>query len=122
MFSPRNMNCLTLSVGLVLLILLQTVPVEAQAKRETPNIILIMADDMGKECIGAYGSTYSTPHIDQLAAQGLKFEYAFSQPLCTPSRVQIMTGKYNHKNYSEFGFLNQNEKTFANLAPKTQVM
>lgn len=86
------------------------------AQKNTPNIILIMADDMGKECIGAYGGTYNTPHIDKLAKDGLKFNYGFSQPLCTPSRVQIMTGKYNYKNYSEFGFLNQDQKTFAHVA------
>jgi arylsulfatase A len=88
----------------------------AFAQKNTPNIILILADDMGKECIGAYGSTYKTPNIDKLAAEGLKFNYGFSQPLCTPSRVQLMTGKYNYKNYSEFGFLNQDQKTFAHLA------
>ncbi|MDB5241649.1 MAG: Arylsulfatase [Spirosoma sp.] len=103
-------------------LLMLTVSVSAQstksasAKKESPNIILILADDMGKECIGAYGSTYNTPVIDRLAGEGLKFNYGFSQPLCTPSRVQIMTGKYNYKNYTEFGFLNQNEKTFAHLA------
>lgn len=86
------------------------------AQKQTPNIILIMADDMGKECIGTYGGSYSTPNIDRLASEGLKFNYGFSQPLCTPSRVQIMTGKYNYKNYTEFGFLNQDQKTFANLA------
>lgn len=86
------------------------------AQKNTPNIILIMADDMGKECIGAYGGTYKTPNIDKLAREGLKFNYGFAQPLCTPSRVQIMTGKYNYKNYSQFGFLNQDQKTFANLA------
>lgn len=86
------------------------------AQEKTPNIIIILADDMGKECLGTYGSTYLTPNLDQLARQGLKFNYAFSQPLCTPTRVQIMTGKYNYKNYSRFALLNQNEKTFANLA------
>ncbi|MCE7065912.1 sulfatase-like hydrolase/transferase [Dyadobacter sp. CY326] len=88
----------------------------AFAQNKTPNIILIMADDMGRECIGAYGSTYKTPNIDKLAKEGLKFNYAFAQPLCTPSRVQIMTGKYNYRNYSEFGHLNQDQKTFAHLA------
>ncbi|MGX5853584.1 sulfatase-like hydrolase/transferase [Dyadobacter jiangsuensis] len=98
----------------LLLTLLAFVP--AWAQKQTPNIVLILADDMGKECIGTYGSTYQTPNIDRLAREGLKFNYGFSQPLCTPSRVQIMTGKYNYKNYSEFGFLNQDQKTFAHLA------
>ena len=89
--------------------------IPAWCKKST-NIILILADDMGKECIGAYGSTYQTPNIDALAKTGLKFNYAYSQPLCTPSRVQMMTGKYNYKNYSQFGHLNQDQKTFAHLA------
>jgi arylsulfatase A len=88
----------------------------AVAQNKTPNIVLILADDMGRECIGAYGSSYRTPNIDKLAKDGLKFNYGYSQPLCTPSRVQIMTGKYNYKNYTEFGFLNQDQKTFAHLA------
>lgn len=86
------------------------------ASKTAPNIILILADDMGKECIGAYGGTYNTPQIDRLAASGLKFNYGFSQPLCSPSRVQIMTGKYNYKNYEAWGYLNPSQKTFANLA------
>jgi arylsulfatase A len=90
----------------------------SSVKKDTkgPNVIIIMADDMGKECIGSYGGTYPTPNIDKLAAEGVKFNYAFSQPLCTPSRVQIMTGKYNYKNYTEFGYLDPREKTFAHLA------
>ena len=64
---------------------------------DKPNIVLIMADDMGYECIGAYGSTsYKTPNIDNLASQGILFSNCISQPLCTPSRVKIMTGKYNY--------------------------
>lgn len=81
-----------------------------------PNVILIMADDMGYECLGSYGSaSYKTPHLDKLAAEGVRFEHCYSQPLCTPSRVQIMTGKYNFRNYTDFGYLDPKEKTFGNL-------
>jgi arylsulfatase A len=81
-----------------------------------PNIILIMADDMGYECLGSYGSaSYQTPHLDRMAAEGVRFEHCYSQPLCTPSRVQIMTGKYNFRNYTDFGYLDPKEKTFGNL-------
>lgn len=112
------MNIKTTRITRCLLLLLSALAFAPHilAQKNTPNIILIMADDMGKECIGAYGSTYKTPNIDKLAKDGLKYNYAFSQPLCTPSRVQIMTGKYNYKNYSEFGFLNQDQKTFAHIA------
>ncbi|MCH2176924.1 MAG: sulfatase-like hydrolase/transferase [Lentisphaeria bacterium] len=82
---------------------------------DRPNIVLIMADDLGYECIGAYGGTsYRTPTIDQLAQNGILFKNAHSQPICTPSRVQIMTGKYNVRNYIGFAHLDTSEKTFAN--------
>ena len=81
------------------------------AKR--PNILLILADDIGYECLGAYGSKqYKTPHLDALAAGGLRFNHCYAQPLCTPSRVQLMTGQSNVRNYSHFGILNREEKTF----------
>lgn len=80
---------------------------------ERPNIIMIMADDLGYECIGANGSEmYSTPHLDDLAAGGMRFLHAHAQPICTPSRVQIMTGKYNNRNYVKFGILDPKETTF----------
>ena len=72
-----------------------------------------MADDVGIEGFGCYGGTsYKMPHIDALAAGGLRFTHAYSQPLCTPTRVQIMTGKYNHRNWMYFGILDPNERTF----------
>ncbi|TNF41480.1 MAG: arylsulfatase A [Bacteroidetes bacterium] len=87
-----------------------------EKKEQLPNIVLIMADDMGYECLGCYGSTeYQTPNLDKLAAGGIRFEHCYSQPLCTPSRVKIMTGQYNFRNYEDFGYLNPNQKTFANL-------
>jgi arylsulfatase A len=65
------------------------------AQSNRPNFVLIMADDMGFECVGANsGTSYQTPNIDNLASQGMRFEHAHSQPVCTPSRVQLMTGKY----------------------------
>ncbi|MFV0268400.1 MAG: sulfatase-like hydrolase/transferase [Draconibacterium sp.] len=87
-----------------------------QVKRTQPNVILIMADDMGYECLGAYGSTsYRTPNIDKMASEGILFSNCVSQPLCTPSRVKIMTGKYNYRNYDYFGHLSLSEYTFGNL-------
>ncbi|WP_097047298.1 sulfatase-like hydrolase/transferase [Flagellimonas pacifica] len=81
---------------------------------QKPNIILIMADDLGYETIEAYGgASYKTPHLNQLAKNGMLFKHCYSTPLCTPSRVQIMTGKYNSRNYIGFGLLDSSEKTFA---------
>jgi arylsulfatase A len=89
---------------------------EKESTLVRPNIVLIMADDMGYECVGANGNTeYKTPNLDRLANSGIRFENCYSQPLCTPSRVKIMTGKHNFRNYEDFGYLNPAEKTFGNL-------
>ena len=81
-----------------------------------PNVILIMADDFGYECVTANGGeSYQTPNLDRLAANGMRFEHCYSQPLCTPTRVQLMTGKYNVRNYLNFGTLVRTETTFAHL-------
>lgn len=83
---------------------------------ERPNLVLIMADDMGYECVRANGSsTFDTPALDALAQAGVRFEHCYSQPLCTPSRVQIMTGMYNIRNYTDFGTLDRTQTTFAHL-------
>ena len=81
-----------------------------------PNILLIMADDIGIEGFGCYGGTsYETPNIDRLANEGLRFTHAYSQPLCTPTRIQLMTGRYNHRNWLYFGVLDPSERTFGHL-------
>jgi arylsulfatase A len=83
---------------------------------ERPNILLIMVDDFGYECVGANGSTsYQTPHLDDLARGGMRFEHCHVQPLCTPTRVQLMTGLSNHRNYIHFGILDPHATTFAHL-------
>ncbi len=81
-----------------------------------PNIILILADDLGYETIRANGGTsYRTPQLDKLAATGVRFTHCFVQPLCTPTRVQLMTGLYNVRNYVRFGKMNPQAVTFGNL-------
>ncbi|MEM6692620.1 MAG: sulfatase-like hydrolase/transferase, partial [Planctomycetota bacterium] len=81
-----------------------------------PNVVVIMADDIGWECLSCYGSEqYETPNIDRLAASGLRFENAHSNPICTPSRVQLMTGIYNNRNYIRFGLLDPEAITFGNV-------
>lgn len=81
-----------------------------------PNIILIMADDFGYECVRANGATsYETPHLDRLATTGVRFTHCYAQPLCTPTRVQLMTGQSNVRNYVRFGYLDPQQTTFAHL-------
>jgi len=81
-----------------------------------PNIILIMADDLGYECIGANGGTsYRTPQLDRLAAGGMRFEHCYCTPLCSPTRVLLMTGRYGFRNYRGWGVLDPKERTFGHV-------
>ena len=85
----------------------------ATANRQKPNVVLILADDFGYECITANGGqSYQTPNVDRLAATGLRFEQCHVQPLCTPTRVQLMSGLYNVRNYVEFGSMDPQVRTF----------
>ena len=81
-------------------------------KANRPNIVLIMADDLGYECLGFNGSKqYQTPHLDQLTSRGMRFTQCHAQPLCTPSRVKLMTGLSNARNYAAFSVLPRDQKT-----------
>ena len=81
-----------------------------------PNIVLMMADDLGFETVGCYGgSSYKTPNLDRLAAEGIRFDRAYAMPLCTNTRIQLMTGKYNNRNWRAFGILDPKEVTFGHL-------
>jgi len=64
--------------------------------KKRPSFLFILVDDLGWKDLGCYGSSfYETPHVDQLAAQGVRFTQAYAAcPVCSPTRVSIMTGKY----------------------------
>ena len=88
----------------------------SQTNTQKPNVILIMADDMGYETISSNGGTsYQTPNFDRIARDGMRFTHAYSQPSCTPSRVKLMTGKYNWRNYRRFGRMESGQYTFAHF-------
>ena len=108
---------LSLAAGLLSSSLGQDQPADqALSKKQKTNVILIMADDMGYETLGVNGGlSYDTPNLDQMAEQGKRFTHCYSQPLSTPSRVKIMTGLYNYRNYDDFGYLNPDETTFGNM-------
>src|SRR5688572_24965725 len=72
--------------------------------QEKPNIIFILTDDMGYGDIGCYNGIYKTPNIDKMAAEGISFtNYYSASPVCSPSRVGLMTGmapaKWNITNF-----------------------
>ena len=82
-----------LRVGAALFVAL-LLPAAAPAP-EKPNIVLILADDVGQEALGCYGGeSYRTPHLDALAASGIRFRHGYSQPVCHPTRVNLLTGRY----------------------------
>lgn len=63
-----------------------------------PNIVLIMADDLGAETLGCYGNTvYSTPRLDRMALEGARFENAFATPVCSPTRAMILRGLHPNR-------------------------
>lgn len=64
---------------------------------KAPNIVVILADDLGFSDIGCYGSEIRTPHLDQLAANGLRFTQAYSAARCCPSRAALLTGLNPHQ-------------------------
>ncbi len=88
----------------------------AFAADRRPNVVLVLIDDFGYECVTANGGeSYKTPVMDQLAATGVRFEQCHVQPLCTPTRVQLMTGLSNRRNYTHFGHLDPTQTTFGHV-------
>ncbi|WP_404309217.1 sulfatase-like hydrolase/transferase [Neorhodopirellula lusitana] len=103
-----------LRIGFAALALFLVTGSESVRSNEQPNIVLILADDVGIEGLECYGGTsYATPRLNELAAAGIRFTQAYSQPLCTPTRVELLTGMDNHRNWKSFGILDPNATTFA---------
>ena len=99
-----------LSAVLVSMLLLRpdavALGVEASSK---PNLILVLADDLGAPELGCYGNReFRTPNLDRMAAEGLRLDTFYATPLCTPTRVGLMTGQYGFRN----GFLGMQDPRF----------
>lgn len=86
------------------------------ARGSRPNIVLILADDVGYE-LPTYtgGQSYITPNLDNLARRGMQFTQCYASPMCSPSRVMLLTGKYNFRNYTGWGALALDQRTIANM-------
>lgn len=88
-----------------------TLAMSCDEPRQTPNVLWILAEDIGPE-FGSYGYPVDTPHLDRLAAEGVRFTRAFTTaPVCSPARSALMTGMYqttigahNHRSHREDGY------------------
>jgi arylsulfatase len=119
----KNLRLRCLVLSLFLLSILSC----AGDRRQQPNIILIMADDMGYSDLGCYGSEITTPNIDQLAENGLRFTQFYNAARCCPTRASLLTGLYPHqagmgdmvnsrgRGGAYQGYLNKNCLTLAEL-------
>ena len=76
-----------------------------------PNIVLIMADDMGFSDIGCYGSEIKTPTLDKLAANGLRFTQFYNTSRCCPTRASLLSGMYQHQ--AGIGLMTGDNKLYA---------
>lgn len=83
-------------IGICGLTLCCTAPV-AKEEDPRPNIVLIMADDMGFSDLGCYGGEINTPNLDYLAENGLRFSQFYNTSRCCPTRASLLTGLYNHQ-------------------------
>ena len=92
--NKRCRNDITLLIALLLSCILFSF--EKAAAQQRPNIILIVADDLGYSDLGCFGSEISTPNIDDLASHGQIFTNFYTAATCSPSRAMLLTGTDNH--------------------------
>lgn len=89
---------------------------QSEVATTKPNIILILGDDVGYEIPAVNGGqSYSTPNLDKMTQLGMRFTQIRSTPLCSPSRFELLTGKYNFRNYSLWGAMDTANRTIANM-------
>src|SRR3954466_4897929 len=69
----------------------------AVPRQKRPNVLLVVADDLGYSDLGCYGGEIATPTLDTLAANGLRFTQFYTTARCCPSRASLLTGQYPHK-------------------------
>lgn len=100
---PRAATC---GLLITLAALLLAAAESAADEPRRPNVVLIMADDMGFSDVGCYGGEIQTPNIDRLAGEGVRFTQFYNQARCCPTRASLMTGLYAHQ--AGLGAMNQN--------------
>ena len=84
----------TMTYGFLFVLLLCSLPT-AIAENAKPNILFILADDVGYEGLNCYGGeSYPTPQLDALASDGIQAMHCYSMPVCHPTRISLLTGCY----------------------------
>ncbi|BCJ34776.1 hypothetical protein Athai_22790 [Actinocatenispora thailandica] len=82
---------------------------------EQPDVVLVLADDMGFSDIGCYGGEVATPNLDRLAAHGVRMSQFYNTARCSPSRASLVTGLHPHQ--TGIGILNYDDAPTGTRAP-----
>jgi len=124
----NHFNKKTLKSSLLLFACFSLFQFTGLAQQQTgkkPNVIVILTDDMGYSDIGCFGSEVSTPNIDKLAANGLRFTHFYNTARCSPTRASLLTGLYPHQagmghlsteNFKEAGYADDLSKNAVTMA------
>jgi arylsulfatase A-like enzyme len=113
-------------LGSLLIVMSSSFVLHAQSKKDRPNVILIMVDDMGYSDIGSFGSEINTPNLDKLAREGVRLQEFYNNAICAPTRASLITGQYPHRAGIGFfdvdlglpayqGYLNKESLTFGEV-------
>ena len=93
----------------------------AEGDGPPPNFLLILGDDMGVETLSSYNlndSAALTPNLDRLAAEGIRFNNMWSQPVCSPTRATVMTGRYGFRNKVGHAIISPTQEEYARPVPE----
>ena len=103
-----------MATGAATLSLVGATPLGARSR---PNVVFILTDDQGTVDMNCYGATdLITPHMDSLATQGVRFtDFYVSAPMCTASRISLLTGRYFQRSYLAGRGIHESETTMAEL-------
>src|SRR5262245_38315447 len=100
-------------------LLILGLPTPLAAAERPPNLVIILADDLGFADLGCYGSEIQTPNLDRLARNGLRFTQFYNTARCWPSRAALMTGHYPHQAHMAMMFGDDAPPAYSGNIPHT---